>query len=187
MAINTATAEIDIVSEGLALVSSSLGKEIIHRIEEKHPDKKWQDVFCQYLAPGAKNVFGKNDRLQKEWMSKSTFTIENVYYYLYKCLGWVIIPVQDKKPHKSSGIRRIRKKTKKIAVPWGNLKNEKMWLAVCNLAKARSKNLEFDSFSYHSSTDMFNDMITIAEYLEDSMLVDRLNRLYDELCRLEDE
>ena len=179
---NTATAEIDIVSEGLALVSSSLGKKILHHIEEKHPEKKWQDVFYQNLAPGAQKVYGKNDRLQKEWMSKSTFTIE----YMYKCLGWVIIPVQDKKPHKSSGIRRIRKKTKKIAVPWSNLKNEKMWLAVCNLAKARSKNIEFDSFSYHSSTDMFNDMITIAEFLEDSMLVDRLNKLYDELCRIED-
>ncbi len=54
------------------------------------------------------------------------------------------------------------------------------------LTLVSSKNLVFDSFSYHSSAYMFNGMITVADFLNDLKSVDSLNKLYDELCRLED-
>lgn len=153
----------NIVMEGLALLNNFLRERVISHIKEQHPNDNWEDHYKKCLSVRNKDGTMKTKELLKEWDATHTVNILNLITYIFESKWHMGINVRNEHRYEE---------TKKSLV---------------GLVEAITKRTAQHRTIHYTPLQMFNDMITIAENLENTELADRLNRLSDEVSELEEE
>lgn len=160
--INSAKEMNNIVMEGMALVVQCLKDIVIPYIEEKYPDKRWEQTYEDKLSARGKNGDLKYKAILKEWKSNHIVNIKNLYAFIVESkwrMGFSEEYVHEYEETKHS---------------------------IIDLVEGITRRTMDHHTVYYSPTQMFNDMINIANNLGNAKLVNRLNRLYEELNSLEE-